>query len=458
MTSVPEQGSTFVLYLPEKTETAGAAATPDEPGKGEEEKEDTARPPVQIPESIPEEVSDDRKTIQPEDRTILLIEDDPTFLKILRDLSREQGFQCLVAGNGENGLHLAECYTPNAIILDIGLPGMDGWSVMARLKENSATRHIPVHIISATDRPLEAMKMGAVDFLVKPVSPEDLEKAFGKLKYVISKPVKDLLVVEDDAASRRAISKIIGNGDVKITSVASASGAYEALMSKSFDCMILDLNLPDMPGTRLLEKIHDSESIGHIPIIVYTGRELTPEEKALIDRYSETTIIKGVDSHNKLLDETALFLHRVESDLPEAQQKILEMMHDKESIFEAKKILVVDDDMRNVYSLKKILEDKTMEVLVGKNGIEGLARLKENPDIALVLMDIMMPEMDGYEAMRRIRSQQQFKELPVIALTAKAMKGDRAKCIEAGASDYLAKPVDVDRLLSMMRVWLYGRS
>jgi CheY-like chemotaxis protein len=269
--------------------------------------------------------------------------------------------------------------------------------------------------------------------------------------------VKDLLVVDNDTDSHKIISKIIGSGDVKITFTDSAAGAYKALRSNSFDGMILDLDLPDMPGIQLMEKIRNNDGIGYFPIIVYTGSELTAKEKALIDKYSETTIVKGSDGYNKLLDETTLFLHRVEANLPEAQQKIIRMIHDKESLFVNKTVLVVDDDMRNVYSLKKILEAKNMKVIVGKSGIEALDHLKENPGIALVLMDIMMPEMDGYAAMREIRRQHQFKDLPIIALTAKAMKGDRAKCIEAGASDYLAKPVDVDRLLSMLRVWLYGR-
>ncbi len=458
MISAPKKGSTFVLYLPEKENTPKIQRPPEKTERRGPEKSASPVSPARKTEVVSEEVADDRKTVQPGDRSILLIEDDPNFLRILRDLSREQGFKCLVAGDGETGLMLAEYHKPSAIILDIGLPGIDGWAVMTRLKENSLTRHIPVHVISGTDRPIDAMKMGAVDFLLKPVSPDDLGEALDRLKCVISKPVKDLLVVEDDVISQQAIAKVIGNGDVKITAVQSASTAYEALLSKDFDCIILDLGLPDMPGTAFLEKIRNNEAIRHIPIIVYTGRELTAEEKTLIDQFSESTIIKGVDSHKKLLDETALFLHRVEADLPEAQQKILKMLHDKEKIFSNKKILVVDDDMRNVYSLKKTLEDKNMRVVVGKNGREGLSRLKENPDIALVLMDIMMPEMDGYEAMRRIRGEQRLKDLPIIALTAKAMKGDRAKCIEAGASDYLAKPVDGNRLLSMMRVWLYGRN
>lgn len=326
---------------------------------------------------------------------------------------------------------------------------------MARLKDNPETRHIPVHFISASDNKIDARKMGAIDYVTKPVSPEAIDRVFDKLNKVISKPVKDLLVVEDNSEHAKLISKIVGSGDVRTTIALTATEAYNHVLSGKFDCIVLDISLPDMSGVNLLSKIRSNENISQLPVIVYTGRELTNQEKKIIDEYAESTIVKGKDSNRRLLDETTLFLHRVEANLPETQQKILRMIHDKETILADKKILVVDDDMRNAFSIKKILEDKGMKVLVGKNGKESLASLDNNPDINLVLMDIMMPEMDGYTAIGEIRKQDRFKGLPIIALTAKAMKGDRAKCIEAGANDYLAKPFDIDRLFSMLRVWLY---
>jgi len=294
-----------------------------------------------------------------------------------------------------------------------------------------------------------------VDYLKKPVTPEDLVQAFDNINKIISKPVKDLLIAEDNTQQAQAIVKLLGNGDIRTTVAATASQAYQHVLSGKFDGMILDLGLPDMFGIDLLTKMRNNKEIPNLPIIVYTARELTDAEKAVIDELAQSTIIKGTNSPEKLLDETTLFLHRVAADLPAEQQEMLRMIHDRETILADKSVLVVDDDMRNVFSLMRVLEKEGLRVQAAANGREGVECLQSNPDIDLVLMDIMMPEMDGYEAMQAIRKQQQFKDLPIIALTAKAMQGDRAKCIEAGASDYLAKPVDVDRLFSMLRVWLY---
>jgi tubulin-specific chaperone A len=463
------KGSTFTLYLPEELETrreqraeskeqrttAGAPdAMPHAPCPTRSEATDAQRA---THKAGPDTgfIPDDRKEMQPEDKSILIIEDDPKFAKVVRDLSREKGFKVLVAEDGETGLHFADYYKPSAIILDIGLPQMDGWAVMSRLKESSETRHIPVHFISATDKSIEAMKMGAIGFLTKPVSMEGLNDVYAAIEEVVSKPVKDLLVVEDDEAQQKAIVELIANGDVKVTAVATGQEAYEQLASGHFDCVILDLGLPDMSGEDLLTKLRSNDDIPYVPIIIYTGRELSAEEKTVLDEYSKKILVKGVQSPETLLDETNLFLHRVQANLPEKQRRMLEMIHDKESIMRDKKILLADDDMRNVFALTSVLEEKGVVVLVAKNGNEALECLDKNPDIALVLMDIMMPEMDGYETTRKIRKKKKFKNLPVIALTAKAMKGDRAKCVEAGANDYLAKPVDTDKLLSMLRVWLY---
>ncbi|MBU1162549.1 MAG: response regulator, partial [Proteobacteria bacterium] len=326
---------------------------------------------------------------------------------------------------------------------------------MSRLKENFETRHIPVHFISVSDKNLDAMKMGAIGFLTKPVSMENLEQVFRKIDNMISKPQKNLLIVEDDEVQKNAIIELLDDKDIFITTASTGYEAYEHLRSEIFDCIILDIGLPDMSGIELLAKIKNDENFLNIPIIVYTGKELTKEEEITINEYAEKIIIKGVKSPEKLLDDTTLFLHRVKVELPEEKQRMLSMIHDKEAIFKDKKILLVDDDMRNVYAITNILEGKSMHVLAGKNGKEGLDHLNNNPDIDLVLMDIMMPVMDGYETIREIRKQQRFKKLPIVALTAKAMKGDRAKCIDAGANEYLAKPVDTDKLLSMLRVWLY---
>lgn len=453
--SEPGKGSVFTLYLPDSltSEKRKSGAVPDvweaNPGP-QPEKTDQQEDAAGV-----EDVDDDRGDISPDDRSILIIEDDPVFLKILRDLARDAGFKCLVAGDGETGLQFAEFHKPSAIILDIGLPRIDGWTVMSRLKENSQTRHIPVHIISGKSENRDAFRMGAVDFLTKPVSQAALDNVFSGIDRMISKRVKDLLVVEDNEIQRDLIADIIGNGDVRITFALTAAEGYDQALTGKFDCMVLDLGLPDMSGVELLDKIRTSESVNRVPVIIFTGRELTPEEKVTMDKYAESTILKGADSVKRLLDETTLFLHRVEADLPERQRKILRMVHDKESILAGKKVLMVDDDMRNVFSLKKILEERGIHIVVGKNGRDGIDRLNENPDVDLILMDIMMPEMNGFEAMEEIRKERRFKDLPIIALTAKAMKGDRSKCIEAGANDYLAKPVDVDRLFSMLRVWLY---
>ena len=453
--SDPGKGSAFTLYLPESlaSEKLKPEAVPDvRETKPDPRPEKTDQ---QKAADDVEAVDDDRSDISPDDRSILIIEDDPVFLKVLRDLAREAGFKCLVAGDGETGLQFSDYYKPSAIILDIALPGIDGWTVMSRLKENSQTRHIPVHFMSGQEENIEAFKLGAVDFLTKPVSPAVLEDVFGRIDRMISKRVKDLLVVEDNDIQRDLIADIVGNGDVRITFALTASEGYDQAITGKFDCMVLDLGLPDMSGVELLEKIRTGETGNRTPVIIFTGRDLTPEEKVIMDKYAESTILKGADSVKRLLDETTLFLHRVEADLPERQRKMLRMVHDKESILAGKKVLMVDDDMRNVFSLKKILEERGINIVVGKNGKDGVDRLSENPDVDLVLMDIMMPEMDGFEAMKEIRKERRFKDLPIIALTAKAMKGDRAKCIEAGANDYLAKPVDVDRLFSMLRVWLY---
>ncbi|BCS89494.1 response regulator [Pseudodesulfovibrio sediminis] len=487
--SIENQGSTFTIILPEtyteqsrrnrilpaglipeKAEQQSSPAAPPDTSEQEEEDSGTeafkaCAPPEEIDQNptisskVPpceqEFLEDDREHATPEARSLLIIEDDRTFAKVMRDFGRERGFLCLVAEDGETGLHFADYYKPSAIILDIGLPGIDGWTVMERLKDNPDLRHIPVHFMSAKDSSLDAMRMGAIGFLSKPVTMENIEEAFSRLEDTISRPVSNLLLVEDDTIQRQSIELLIGNGDVRTTAVSSGHEAFEELVRGNYDCMILDLGLEDMSGFDLLEKIRLDETACRVPVIIYTGRDLTVDEEKQLNRYAESIIIKGAKSPERLLEESALFLHRIEADLPADKQKMLQMVHDKESVLSNKTVLLVDDDMRNVFALTSVLEEKNMDVIAAKNGLECLDKLKENAAIDCILMDIMMPEMDGYEAMTEIRKQRQYEKLPIIALTAKAMKGDRSKCIEAGASDYLAKPVNTDKLLSMMRVWLY---
>jgi len=471
------QGSTFTVVLPEVYQGAASAGVP-EPAAALDLKAplpescpstalspavsaDACRapdlPPV-APAPPPCEsdyVGDDRKALTLASKSLLIVEDDRNSARIMRDFARERGFKCVVAEDGETGLHFADYYKPSAIILDIGLPGINGWTVMERLKSNSELRHIPVHFMSANDSSLDAMRMGAVGYLTKPVSMEKVEDALSKLEDIISKPVSRLLLVEDDKIHRESIETLIGTGDVETTAVSTGGEALRELEKGGYDCMVLDLGLEDMSGFELLEKIRVSPTSARVPIIIYTGRDLTRDEEKELNRYAESIIVKGVKSPERLLDESALFLHRVEANLPEEKRNMLKLVHDKEAVLSGKTILLVDDDMRNVFALSSVLEERNMNVVIARNGIECLEKLKETEGVDAVLMDIMMPEMDGYEAMGEIRKQKAFSRLPIIALTAKAMKGDRSKCIEAGASDYLAKPVNAEKLFSMLRVWLY---
>ncbi len=456
------QGTTFTLFLPlELNEKKVQQQEVKKETKAEkpQRKKKTAKKKADISELKTEAIiKDDKENIEVGDKFILVIEDDENFCKVLYELAHEKGFKCIIALDGETGLHFADYYQPHAIILDIGLPGIDGYEVMDRLKDNTKTRHIPVHFISAADKSIEAMKMGAIGYLTKPVSQTKLDTVFKKIENIISKPIKKVLVVEDDKLMRKSIVNLLaGSENVKIVAVENGEEAYELLKKETFDCQILDLGLKDMSGFDLLEKIRKNKKIVDLPIIIYTGKDLTKEEETRLNKYADSIILKGARSFERLLSETSLFLHQLEADMPEDKRQILKTMHDKEAVLENKKILIVDDDMRNVFALSSLLEDKGMQTVVGKNGKEGLLRLDENKDIDLVLMDIMMPEMDGYEATQEIRKLEKYKELPVIALTAKAMKEDREKCIAAGANDYLSKPVDTEKLLSLLRVWLYNK-
>ncbi|MGR3177571.1 MAG: response regulator [Candidatus Anammoxibacter sp.] len=453
------KGSTFTLYLPERLDIV-ESPEPEivEPVKPQpvftsstESNQTVNNEKIQVVQSIP----DDRDNITSGDKTLLIIEDDIKFANIIMKLGREKGFKCVATENGESGLRLVHDCNASAIILDIILPGISGMVVLDRLKEDPKTRHIPVHMFSVEDNKHTAIKFGAVGFHTKPVSSEEIEESFRRIEHVISGKLKQILVVEDDEIARKAITGLLGNGDITISSVSTGSEALKLLGKKYFDCMVLDLGLADMSGFDLLEKIKNDAVLATIPVIVYTGKELSKEDETRLRKYTESIIVKGVKSHERLLDEASLFLHRVESNLPKEKQRMIRMVHNTENVFKNKTVLLVDDDMRNVFALKKFLQNKGLEVVVAVNGQESLEALDKNPEIDIVLMDIMMPVMDGYEAMQKIREQDRFKNLSIIALTAKAMKEDRAKCIEAGANDYLPKPIDIDKLTSLLRVWLY---
>jgi CheY-like chemotaxis protein len=401
------------------------------------------------------EIPDDRANIEPGDRVLLIIEDDPSFARILLDSAHERGFKGIVALRGDIGLALARQFKPDAITLDIELPVIGGWTLLDRLKHDPATRHIPVHIISVAEERQRGLQLGAAAYLQKPVTSEALTKAFSELKGFVERKVRNLLVVEDDEAQRNSIVELIGNGDVITHAVGNGTEALQALKAAQFDCMVLDLGLPDMTGFELINRIKREIGLIDLPIIVYTGKELTRKQETELRRLAETIIVKDVTSLDRLLAETALFLHRVEANLPQPKRQLLDQLYRLDPVLIGRKVLIVDDDVRNIFALTSVLERQQMQVVYAENGRDAIELLHETPDVHVILMDVMMPEMDGYETMRAIRKMRKHRHLPIIALTAKAMKGDREKCIEAGASDYITKPVETEQLLSLLRVWLY---
>ncbi|MFN6562216.1 MAG: response regulator [Nostoc sp. ChiSLP01] len=471
--SQPDLGSTFTLYLPLTVKPQAARNSFEVNGERAKNVPTKLTPPIskvvtvesrstsaeispapKVVSSV-NEIPDDRLTIESGDRVLLIIEDDDKFARILLDMARQQGFKGIVALQSKQGLALAQQFEPNAIMMDIHMPEMDGWTLLDRLKHNPNTRHIPVHILSVDERQQRGLKLGAITYLQKPVSPEALNEVLTEIKSFVERQVKNLLIVEDDPRQAQSIIELIGNGDVHSTAVGTGKEALQILRSQHFDCMVLDLGLPDMTGFTLIEQIKLEPKLMKLPIIVYTGKELSRQEESQLRGLAETIIIKNVRSPERLLDETALFLHRVQANLPAPKRQMLEQLHQTDPVLANRKILIVDDDLRNIFAITSFLESYHMEVLFAENGRDGIEKLQANPDINIVLMDIMMPEMDGYETTRAIRQQSQFRSLPIIALTAKAMPGDREKCIEAGASDYITKPVDTEQLLSLLRVWLY---
>jgi CheY-like chemotaxis protein len=402
-----------------------------------------------------EPVPDDRNTLEPHDTVLLIVEDDPHYARVLVDLVHDHGMKVLVAGRGADALALAREYQPTAVSLDVFLPDMLGWTVLSQLKQNPATRHIPVQIVTLDEDRQHGLARGAFSFMTKPTTTEGLELALSKLTDYAKPRRKRLLVVEDNPLEQISITELLGHDDIDIETVETGKHAIERLHEEPADCVVLDLRLPDMSGFEVLEKIRDNVSLSNVPVVVFTGRELSPEEDARLHTMARSVVVKGVESPERLLDETALFLHRVVSDLPAEKQRMLERLHSSDENLVGQKVLLVDDDARNIFALSSVLERRGMEVLTATTGREAINLLASESEVAIVLMDIMMPEMDGYQTMEVIRANPAFRRLPIIALTAKAMKGDREKCLEAGASDYLAKPVNTEQLLSALRIWLH---
>jgi len=472
--STPGTGSTFTLFLPtvytvqarearERQQQRVAAAAQSVIDAAQLSAEAVADPEhltkdlaAISPTPLTRAIADDFGAIEPGDRVLLVIEDDVTFALTVLEMGRSAGFKCVVATSGAQALELARTVKPDAVTLDLRLPDIDGWVLLDRLKHAPSTRHIPVHVISGLDEERRSLHSGALGFLHKPVSAESLQAGLARIKEFVEKRVKSLLVVEGDPIQQQAISDLIGDGDVHTTSVSSGEAALESLQHDRYDCIVMDLRLPGMSGFELIERIKADPGHRRLPVIVYTGRDLTVEDKARLDGLAQSVIIKDVTTMERLLDETARFLHRVEANLPERKQRVLRRLAKSDPQLADRSVLVVDDDLRNIFALTSLLEGHKMHVQYAENGRRALAKLEENPKIDVVLMDIMMPEMDGYDALRKIRERPKWKDLPVIALTAKAMKGDREKCLEAGASDYITKPVDADHLLSLLRVWLYS--
>jgi CheY-like chemotaxis protein len=447
--SVHGQGSTFTLYLP--LHYAGPDATTVSSRKAKSAETTVITLPVAREEHVP----DDREKIAPGDPVLLVIEDDPHYARILLGLARDKGFKGLVANKGSIGLSLARQYLPAAVSLDIFLPDMLGWTVLNQLKLDPALRHIPVQIVTLEEERQHGLSHGAFNYLLKEPTTAGLEAAFDRLKEFTQPRTKRLLVVEDNEIERDAVVELLGYDDIDIATAGSGDAALRAMRKEPFDCVVLDLRLPDMTGFELLETMRSESSLASVPVVVFTGKDLSPDEQDRLNTMAKSIVLKDVQSPERLLDETALFLHRVVTQLPSDKQAMLERLHNSSEVLHGRKVLVVDDDARNIFALTSVLENHEVEVISATNGRQAIEIIKDTPDLAMVLMDIMMPEMDGYETMREIRKDPAFRTLPILALTAKAMKGDREKCLEAGASDYISKPVNTDQLLSLMRVWLF---
>jgi CheY-like chemotaxis protein/CHASE3 domain sensor protein len=451
-------GSTFTITIPRAYDPAHVAAR-EQPSPVHPAPTPAPPPLARRSTSLPQAIDDDRDQLIGARRLLLVVEDDDRFAAIVRDLSRELGFQCLVAGTAEEALKLARKFKPSAVVLDVGLPDESGLMVLDRLKRDDATRHIPIHVISAADHSQTALSLGAIGYLVKPVKREQLSEVLKTLQSKLNSTVRRVLIVEDDAVQRDAVGKLLSSGEVETIGVGTAAECLEQLKQQTFDCMVLDLSLPDASGFSLLETLSQSGDHAFPPVIVYTGHDLSADDEQRLRRYSNSIIIKGAKSPERLLDEVSLFLHQVVSELPPEQQKMIKKARNRDAVLEGRRVLIVEDDIRNVYSLTNVLEPRGAVVEIARNGqeaIDALARSAEDPSraIDLVLMDVMMPVMDGLTATRQIRDDARWAKLPILMLTAKAMPDDQERCIAAGANDYMAKPIDVDKLLSLVRVWM----
>jgi HAMP domain-containing protein/CheY-like chemotaxis protein/signal transduction histidine kinase len=451
--SSPGIGSTFTLYLP--LQYAGPTLTARATGNILLTPLPAAVSVMLLPERTIEAIADDRHDLEPGNSILLIVEDDPHYGRVLVDLARDKGFKVLVANTGAQALELAKQYQPTAVSLDVFLPDMLGWSVLSQLKQNPLTRHIPVQIITLDEDRQHGLARGAFSFVTKPTTMEGVDAALARIKEYSTRRRKRLLVVEDNPAERMSIAALLGHDDIEIEAAESGQDALDALRTGNFDCVVLDLRLPDMSGFEVLERLRKEDPPSDVPVVVFTGRELTLEEDAQLHTMARSIVVKGVESPERLLDETALFLHRVVAELPLEKQKMLERLNSSDDDLVGQTVLLVDDDARNIFALSSVLERHGMRVLTATTGREAIELIDSKPDIAIVLMDIMMPEMDGYETIEQIRNKGVFQRLPIIALTAKAMKGDREKCLEAGASDYLAKPVNTEQLLTVLRMWLH---
>ncbi|WP_028349944.1 HAMP domain-containing protein [Bradyrhizobium murdochi] len=450
--SAPGKGSTFVLYLPLKYSGPTIASRVAAPSPF------TPAPAVQATstqERVVEQLPDDRLDLAPGDNILLIVEDDPHYARVLIDLARDKGFKVLVASRGAEALELAKQFQPTAVSLDVFLPDMLGWTVLSQLKHSPLTRHIPVQIITLDEDRQHALARGAFSFVNKPTTTEGVSAALSQIKEYAKPRRKRLLIVEDNAAEQMSITELLGHDDIEILTADTGADALSTLRNQPCDCVVLDLRLPDMSGFEVLDQLRNDETLSNVPVVVFTGRELSAEEDAELHTMARSIVVKGVESPERLLDETSLFLHRVITELPVEKQRMLEKLNSSDEDLVGKTALLVDDDARNIFALSSVLERRGMKVLTATTGHEAIALVESTPNIAIVLMDIMMPQMDGYQTIGVIRENPSFSRLPIIALTAKAMKGDREKCLEAGASDYLAKPVNTEQLLLAIRMWLH---
>ncbi len=451
--SAAGKGSTFTLYLPLRY--AGPATSTRDVARSASALHPAVSAVVRDVDAAPKPVPDDRAEIQPGDSVLLIVEDDPHYAQVLSNLARDEGFRVLVASRGADAIELAREFQPTAVSLDIFLPDMLGWTVLSHLKQDAHLRHIPVQIVTLDENRQHGLSRGAFSFITKPATTEGLEHAFSRIKEYAEPRKKRLLVVEDSHAELLSIQALLGHSDIDIVTADTGVGALEILREQKIDCVVLDLRLPDISGFEVLTRIRDDEDLRDVPVVVFTGKELSTEQDLQLQELARKVVIKGVESPERLLDETALFLHRVIADLPPQKQQMLETLHRSDEELQGRKVLVVDDDVRNIFALGSVLERHGMEVVTAQTGREAIATLESTPDISMVLMDIMMPEMDGYQTIQLIRKEPPLRRLPIVALTAKAMKGDREKCLDAGASDYLAKPVNTEQLLATLRLWLH---